>query len=107
MQTSPKLRNGKSASELNRLPRSKKVEDDTPEIIRAACRAAVTEALRSLEISTRRLLTIEQTAQYLTLSEREVHNMIAAKALTAVRHGRRKMVDIRDLETWIASHKAA
>jgi hypothetical protein len=61
MQTSPKLRSGKSASELNRLPRSKKAQDDTPEIIRLACRAAVTEALRSLEISTRRLLTIEQT----------------------------------------------
>jgi excisionase family DNA binding protein len=44
---------------------------------------------------------------YLALSEREIYNMIANKDLSGVRHGRRLMLDIRDLDVWIATHKAA
>jgi excisionase family DNA binding protein len=53
----------------------------------------------------RRLLSPEEAGGYLSLSKREVYNMIAAGKLPAVQHGRRKMVDIRDLETWIANNK--
>ena len=39
------------------------------------------------------------------LSEREVYNMISNGQLRAVKHGWRKMVDIRDLDEWIESKK--
>jgi excisionase family DNA binding protein len=76
-------------------------------MIQAACEAAVRRAMNISDISPRRLLTAQEAAIYLALSEREVYNMIANKDLTGVRHGRRLVVDIRDLEEWIATHKAA
>jgi excisionase family DNA binding protein len=75
-------------------------------MIKAACQAAIKEALKISDLSPRRLLNVEETAGYLSLSEREVYNMISNKYLASVRHGRRLMVDIRDLEEWISSHKA-
>jgi len=58
------------------------------------------------DISPRRLLTAQEAAVYLALSEREVYNMIANKELVGVRHGRRIMIDLRDIEKWIDSNKA-
>jgi len=81
--------------------------DPLSQMIEAACEAAIKRAMKIGDISPRRLLTAQEAATYLALSEREVYNMIANKELTDVRHGRRLMVDIRDLEQWIASHKAA
>ena len=75
------------------------------EIIEAACETAVRRAMNISDISSRRLLTVQEAAVYLALSEREVYNMLANKDLNRVRHGRRLMVDIRDLEEWIAGHK--
>ena len=63
------------------------------------------EALNISEATNRRLLAAEEAATYLSLSKREVYKMIAAGQLLAVSHGRRKMLDIRDLETWIAENK--
>jgi excisionase family DNA binding protein len=81
--------------------------DPLSQMIQAACEAAVRRAMNISDISPRRLLTAQEAAIYLALSEREVYNMIANKDLTGVRHGRRLVVDIRDLEEWIATHKAA
>jgi excisionase family DNA binding protein len=58
------------------------------------------------EASNRRLLSIEETAVYLSLSKREVYNMIGTNELPAVTHGRRKMLDILDLNRWIERNKA-
>lgn len=52
-----------------------------------------------------RLRSIEESAAYLSLSKREIYNMIANRALPAVTHGRRKMLDIRDLDAWIDQNK--
>lgn len=76
-------------------------------IIKSACEAAIKEALHISDMSPRRLLSVEETAVYLGLSEREIYNMITSRELLGVRHGRRLMLDIRDLETWISVHKAA
>lgn len=81
--------------------------DPLRQMIRAACEDAIKSALNIADISPRRLLSVEETAAYLNLSEREVYNLIAAKELVGVRHGRRLMIDIRDLEEWITIHKAA
>jgi excisionase family DNA binding protein len=52
-----------------------------------------------------RLLSPEEAAKLLSLSKREVYNMTANGQLPAVQHGRRKMLDVRDLESWIEENK--
>lgn len=79
--------------------------DPLSRMIEAACEAAIRRAMNISEVSPRRLLTVEEAAVYLTLSEREIYNMISTSELVAVRHGKRRMIDIRDLEAWIAAHK--
>lgn len=75
------------------------------EMIEAACEAAIKRAMRISEISQRRLLTTKEAAVYLTLCEREIYNMIANRQLPSVRHGKRLMIDIKDLEQWIKDRK--
>jgi excisionase family DNA binding protein len=81
--------------------------DPLSEMIEAACETAIKKALNIADVSPRRLVTVQEAAIYLTLSEREIYNMIATKEIAGVRHGRRTMLDIRDLDQWIAAHKAA
>jgi excisionase family DNA binding protein len=81
--------------------------DVLSQLVEAACGAAIRKALNIADIPPRRLVTIKETAIYLAISEREVYKMLANNELLGVRHGRRLMIDIRDLESWIDSHKAA
>ena len=81
--------------------------DALSQIIKAACEEALRATLHIADLSPRRLLSVEETAIYLGLSEREIYNILAAKQLAGVRHGKRIMVDIRDLERWVERHKAA
>lgn len=74
-------------------------------IIRAAVAEGIREALNLHEFTGRRLLSIAQTAEYLNLGEREIAVMLAANELPAVSRGRRKMIDIQDLDVWIRSNK--
>lgn len=83
------------------------VTDPLSQMIEAACENAIKKALNISDISPRRLVTVQEAAVYLTLSEREIYNMITTKELAGVRHGRRTMIDIHDLDQWIAMHKAA
>ena len=79
--------------------------DPLSQMIETACEAAIKRAMRIGDISPRRLLTAQEAAVYLALSEREVYNMIANKDLIGIRHGRRVMIDLRDIENWIESNK--
>jgi len=81
--------------------------DPLSQMIRVACEDAVKAVLNISDVSPRRLLSVEETATYLCLSVREIYNMISTRELTGVRHGKRLMVDIRDLEKWVEEHKAA
>jgi excisionase family DNA binding protein len=74
-------------------------------VIEQAVEAGVRKALNVSEATNRRLLSAEEAAVYLSLSKREVYNMIANHQLAAVTHGRRKMLDIRDLDDWIERNK--
>jgi excisionase family DNA binding protein len=74
-------------------------------VIEQAVESGVKKALNISETTNRRLFSVEQAAVYLSLSEREVYNMISNGELRAVKHGRRKMLDIRDLDEWIESKK--
>jgi excisionase family DNA binding protein len=79
--------------------------DAFAEVIERAVEAAIRKALNLSEATNRRLMTIEEAAVYLSLSKREVYNMIATHELAAVTHGRRKMLDIVDLNQWIERNK--
>jgi excisionase family DNA binding protein len=76
-------------------------------VIEQAVESAVRKALNVSEATNgRRLLSAGEAAAYLGLSKREIYNMISNGQLVAVAHGRRKMLDIRDLEKWIEQNKA-
>jgi excisionase family DNA binding protein len=79
--------------------------DPFSQMIEAACEAAIRRAMSISDLSPRRLLSAQEAGIYLALSEREIYNMIANKELTGVRHGRRLMIDIRDIEQWIDCKK--
>ena len=65
---------------------------------------ASAKALDLSEATNRRLFSIEDSATYLSLSRREVYNMIAACDLPVPR-GRKKMIDVQDLNSWIERNK--
>ena len=81
--------------------------DPFSQMIATACEAAIKRVLNISDISPRRLLTVAESAVYLAISERETYNMLANKELVGVRHGRRIMLDIRDLDEWIEANKSA
>jgi excisionase family DNA binding protein len=81
--------------------------DAFQQVIEQAVESAVRKALNIHSATNRRLLSIEEVAAYLSLSKREVYNMVATAQLPAVTHGRRKMIDIRDLDAWIDESKHA
>jgi excisionase family DNA binding protein len=79
--------------------------DAFSQVITDAVKVAVREALNISPATNRRLLSADEAAIYLSLSKREVYNMIANRQLAAVTHGRRKMLDIRDIDEWIERNK--
>ena len=64
------------------------VTDAFKEVIEQAVEIGVLRALNVNEVTNRRLLSVDAAAVYLSLSKREIYNMIAAHELTAVKHGR-------------------
>jgi excisionase family DNA binding protein len=76
------------------------------EAIAAAVESAVRKALNITEVTNRRVLSAEEAANYIGLSRREVYNMIANRQLRTIKHGKRTMLDIRDLDEWIEVKKA-
>jgi excisionase family DNA binding protein len=59
-------------------------------VIEQPVEAPVRRALSINDATNRRFFTIEECAVYLSLSEREIHYMIARRQLPAVSHGRRR-----------------
>jgi len=74
-------------------------------LIEQAVETGVRKGLNISETTNRRLLSVEEGAVYLSLSKRELYNMIANHEMAVVTHGRRKMLDIRDLDAWIEHNK--
>jgi len=75
------------------------------QVIEQAVETAVRKALNLSEVTNRRLLSVAEAAVYLSLSEREIHNMIANDSFPVVPRGRRTMLDIRDVDSWIERNK--
>jgi excisionase family DNA binding protein len=85
----------------------KTATDAFQQVIERAVETAVRKALNVSEATNRRLLSVEEAAMFLSLSKREVYNMIASRELPAVKHGRRTLLDIQDLNGWIERSKSA
>lgn len=81
------------------------VTDVLQTIIEQAVEAGVRRAMNVNDTTNRRLLSMVDAAVYIGLSKREVYNVIALGELKAVNHGRRKLIDIRDLDEWITRKK--
>lgn len=75
------------------------------QVIEQAVLEALKKALNVSDVTGRRLVTAKQAALYLCLSEREIYNMVSNREICGVRHGRRLMLDIQDLERWIEENK--
>lgn len=74
-------------------------------IIKGAVAAGVREALNVYPATNRRVLSAEESAEYVGLSKAEIYNLMASGEIPTVAHGRRKMVDILDLDDWIERKK--
>lgn len=84
---------------------SASISDAIGAVIERAVDAGVRKALNVSEVTNRRLLSIEESATYLALSRREVYNMLSTREFPVVNRGRKKMIDIHDLNTWIERNK--
>ena len=74
------------------------------ELIGVRVAEAVREALSQTKPG-RRLLTVAEAAEYLTVSRRYLANLTAAGDIPAVRMGRAVRYDVADLDAWIEQHK--
>jgi excisionase family DNA binding protein len=52
-----------------------------------------------------RLFSIPEAAHHLGCSRRSVTYMLARGELSCVRHGRRTLIDVRDLDEWVTQAK--
>lgn len=74
-------------------------------VIEAAVERAVRKVLNRDEVTKRRMLSVDEAAEYLGLGPREIYNMLEDGSLGKVKRGKRTLVDIRDLDNWIARSK--
>jgi excisionase family DNA binding protein len=66
---------------------------------------AIADRLEYRQDARRRLLDVEQTAEYLGMSESAVYNLVSDSKLRPVRFDRRIRFDIRDLDELIERAK--
>ena len=78
---------------------------ETVELFLAAMADAIADRLETRQDTRRRLLDVEQAAEYLSTSESGVYNLVSDGKLQAVRFDRRLRFDIRDLDKLIDDAK--
>jgi excisionase family DNA binding protein len=60
---------------------------------------------RKNDAALKRLLTVEEAAQYLGRTKAAIQHLIAARVLPVVKSDRRVFLDLMDLDAWIEKHK--
>ena len=71
------------------------------ELLRPLLEEAVAEALRSLEIEDNDLLTVDQAAEFLTISKHTVYKLTASKEIPFFKRGKRVYFSRKSLSDWI------
>lgn len=79
--------------------------DAFSKVIEEAVHSGVRRALNLSEVTNRRLFSIIEAAKYLGVCRRSLQEMLASGELPSVPHGRRRMLDIQDLDSWIERKK--
>lgn len=75
------------------------------EMFLTAMADAIADRLEHRQEARRRLLSVEQVAEYLAISESSVYNLIVDEKLHSVGLDRRKRFDIRDIDKLIDEAK--
>jgi excisionase family DNA binding protein len=83
-----------------------KSSTETLELFLTAMADAIADKLEQRQGTRRRLLDVEQAAEYLSTSESGVYNLVADDKLKAVRIDRKLRFDVRDLDKFIDDAKA-
>jgi excisionase family DNA binding protein len=91
----------KPSAEMNRSSGPR----DTLELVLDAIADAITDRLEHRHDTRRRLLDMEQTCEYLSISEDTAYRLVAERKLTPVRVDRRLRFDIRELDHLIDDAK--
>lgn len=91
------------AMRMNRILAEK--EPQAVYSIEEAIARVVRDELGKLNLRQKRLLTIEEAAEYLNVSKGTIHNLMAEKKLAQVYFMRWPMIDIEDLDRLIRESK--
>jgi excisionase family DNA binding protein len=75
-------------------------EPSLGELVREAMREALRERLNVRNFELPRLLSVQQAAERLKCTDREIYTMISSRKLASVRHGSRYKIDMRDADEW-------
>ena len=78
------------------------------EVFQASLEQVVETIVRKISASAamdRRLRSVEEAAEYIGLCKRVVWDMIANHQLPIVKHGKRTLIDTRDLDEWVERNK--
>jgi excisionase family DNA binding protein len=77
----------------------KPLMDALEQLCARAAETALREVLKISDATNRRLISIKEGAVRLGVCERQIYNMISRGELPVVTLGKRKLLDIRDLDT--------
>ena len=94
-----------SLAQIN--PSNQRQSREALEVFFDALADAIADRLEHRQETRRRLLDVEQTAEYLGMTESAVYNLVSDSKLQPVRFDRRIRFDIRDLDKLIEEAKGA
>ncbi len=86
-------------------PGTRKSSHDMVELLLNALADAIADRLEHRQETRRRLLSVEQAAEYINRSESAIYNLVSDGKLRPVRLDRRISFDIRDLDNLIDQAK--
>jgi excisionase family DNA binding protein len=79
--------------------------DPLSELIKVAVREVLAETIKTTDLRSQRLLSPEQTAEYINCSRARVYELLKEGEIPVVKSGRSTLIDKDDLEKWITAHK--
>jgi len=74
--------------------------------LRAVCKAKQSPAISRSSFAHPRLLRITQAAQYLSVTNWFMETLLRENEIPSLMLGKRKVVDVRDLDAWVDKQKS-
>jgi excisionase family DNA binding protein len=79
--------------------------DPFSEIVTQAVREVLSEFIKATDLRPQRLLTVQQTAEYINCSSARLYELLREGEIPSVKSGRSLRIDKDDLDHWIEAHK--